>query len=59
MTFSMQHFTITVPVSKLSEPDYTDGIMAHDIDDAVTKFSECLDLDEFTPEQIKSFITAI
>lgn len=55
----MQHFTITVPVSKLSEPDYTDGIMAHDIDDAVTKFSECLDLDEFTPEQIKSFITAI
>lgn len=56
---SMQHYTITVPVSKLSEPDYTDGIMAESLDDAVQKFDECLDLSEFTKDQIRSFITEI
>jgi hypothetical protein len=56
---NMKHYTITVPVSKLLEPDYTDGIMAESIEDAVLKFDECLDLSEFTVDEIKSFITEI
>ena len=55
----MQHYTITIPYSKLAEPDYTDGIMAESLDDAVRKFDDCLDLSEFTKDQIKSFITEI
>lgn len=55
----MQHYTITVPSSKLSEPDYTDGIMAENLGHAVEKFMECLDLEGFTILQVASFITEI
>lgn len=55
----MKHYTITVPVSKLSEPDYTDGIMADSLGHAVEKFMDCLDLEEFTKLQVASFITEI
>ena len=54
-----KHYTITVPNSSLHSPDYTDGIMAESLEDAVEAFNECLDLSEFTKLQIASFITEI
>ena len=55
----MQHYTITIQVGEL-ENDYVDGIMAESLEDAVTKFSECLDLCEnMTTEEITNLITAI
>ncbi len=56
----MQHYTITVPAPIDSfERDYTDGIMAESLEDAVNKFDKCLDLSEYTKEEITSFITQI
>lgn len=53
-----QHYTITVPVNEYE--DYVDGIMAESLEDAVVKFSECLDLLEgMATEEITKLVTAI
>lgn len=54
-----QHYTITIPETEYNDT-YTDGIMAESLEDAVIKFSECLDLCEnMTTEQITNLVTAI
>lgn len=54
-----QHYTIIIPAKSEFERDYVDGIMAESLGDAVEKFNDCLDLEEYTKLQIASFITQI
>ena len=57
-----QHYTITVPEREdegVWKDEYTDGIMAESKEEAVRLFSECLNLAEFTKEEIAGFVTEI
>lgn len=55
----MKHYTIIIPSGNVFFPDYVDGIMAKSIKDAAAKFNDCLDLSEYTENEIISFISEI
>jgi len=55
----MKHYTIIIPSNDVFSSDYIDGIMAKSIEDAAVKFDDCLDLSEYTQNEIISFISEI